>query len=746
LRIAFSALTHKPGDWSDHDGGRVIRQSIRRPLALALALFAALTVLVLVFCTTRAQAKPATPASAAAADATAKLVDKLVAKYGAGERARLERGVRQVRAAWRPADGTDRDQRELIEADFVPTGAALDGVFSRFEEVLEQLDGHFREIARALKRHSELDLGPVTSLDKRMAALDPAAHLADDLFESKIAVSTLVNFPLTTLKERLDEGDKWSRRQWAEARLAQRFEKRVPAAVQARIQAAGAAAALYIAEYNLLMHHVVDGSTGARPFPRGLRLISHWNLRDELKAAYAGGKDGLTKQRMIAKVMERIVDQSIPQVVINHASVDWDPFTNRVTPSPAAEIEEGAEHGWGSERSERGTHPRAGTPPAQIDTAREPDTRYKMLHDAFLAQRAADPYWPTAPTYVARSFDILREIPEARFVAMMQEVLTSPLAPRIAKLIEKRLGRPLAPFDLWYAGFRPRAKHAEAELDALTRKRYPTAQAYKNDMPRLLEKLGFSPERARFFADHIAVDPARGAGHAEPAQRRGDNPRLRTRVEAGGMNYKGYNIAVHEMGHNVEQVCSLYLVDHTLLSGVPNMAFTEALAFVFQARDLELLGLGRDLASERLKALTDFWETFEIAGVALVDLAVWRWMYAHPNATPAELRAAVVSIARDNWNKYYAPIFGARDSLLLGIYSHMISEFLYLPDYPLGHIIAAQIEEHMRKKGPLGAEFERMASFGSLTPDVWMKHATGEPVSPRALLRTAEEALKQIRD
>ena len=59
---------------------------------------------------------------------------------------------------------------------------------------------------------------------------------------------------------------------------------------------------------------------------------------------------------------------------------------------------------------------------------------------------------------------------------------------------------------------------------------------------------------------------------------------LRTRVEKGGMNYKGFNIAVHEMGHNVEQTFSLNAIDHTLLQGVPNTAFTEALAFVFQNR------------------------------------------------------------------------------------------------------------------------------------------------------------------
>ena len=63
-------------------------------------------------------------------------------------------------------------------------------------------------------------------------------------------------------------------------------------------------------------------------------------------------------------------------------------------------------------------------------------------------------------------------------------------------------------------------------------------------------------------------------GHAFGAARRGDKAYLRTRVEKGGMNYKGFNIAVHEMGHNVEQKFSLNDIDHTLLQGVPNTAFT----------------------------------------------------------------------------------------------------------------------------------------------------------------------------
>ena len=212
------------------------------------------------------------------------------------------------------------------------------------------------------------------------------------------------------------------------------------------------------------------------------------------------------------------------------------------------------------------------------------------------------------------------------------------------------------------------------------------------------------------------------------------------------MNYKGFNIAVHEMGHNVEQTFSLNDVDHTLLNGVPNTAFTEALAFVFQGHDLELLGLpAPDAKSQAEKTLNDFWGTYEIAGVALVDMAVWHWMYDHPYATPAQLKEATVQIAKDVWNKYYAPVFHKKDVVLLGVYSHMIDSFLYLPDYPIGHLIAHQIEEQMKKAGSIGPEFERMAKMGRVTPDLWMKNADGHPVGAEALLAAAERAMTQLK-
>jgi hypothetical protein len=363
----------------------------------------------------------------------------------------------------------------------------------------------------------------------------------------------------------------------------------------------------------------------------------------------------------------------------------------------------------------------------------------------FQASRKVDPYSPTAPTLIARRFDENREIPEVRVKEMFEQVLSSPLVPEVAKVIQTRLGRPLEPFDIWYNGFRPRGTYTEAQLDEIVSKKYPTADAYKKEMPNLLIQLGFTKERAEYLANNIVVDPARGSGHALGASMRQAKAHLRTRIGQAGMDYKGFNIAVHEMGHNVEQTFSLNNIDYYTLQGVPNTAFTEALAFVFQGHDLELLGLAKqDAKSRAFKTLDDFWGAYEIAGVALVDMAVWHWMYDHPNATPAELKDATVGISKDVWNRYFAPVFKKRDVVLLGIYSHMIDSFLYLPDYPIGHMIAFQIEEQMEKAGNIGPEFERMALVGSVVPDLWMKKATGAPVGPEALLTATGRALREV--
>ena len=647
-------------------------------------------------------------------------IDALQQKHGQQQKrapvlkTRIEEGVRQVAALWQKQDGTADEFREFCVKNFISDPVELERTFTRFEENLETIYGHNHEISMNLSKPTQLELGPVLPVDYLFAEYDPFAHIQDDFFKTKIAFVILLNFPRYTLEQKLENAPDWSRAEWAKARLGDAFDTRVPAEVNQELSRCYVQADDYIANYNIVMHNLLDNK-GERPFPEGLKLITHWGLRDELKSHYAD-KKGLEKQKMIHAVMRHIILQDIPQNVINSNKVDWNPLTNKV-------YKDGEEQAFQP----------------------EPDVRYQYLLNVFHAEQKADPYYADAPTKMDREFNRRREIPEKQVEALLVSVLTDPAAKQVVKLISKRLGRKLQPFDIWYSGFKQRSSINEAELDRIVGEKYPSVAAFQKDLPNIFDKLGFDAETGAFLAGKITVDPSRGAGHAAGAMRRADNAHLRTRIPETGMKYKGYNIAIHELGHNVEQVFSLNKMDHYMLYGVPNTAFTEAFAFVFQSRDLDILGESKpDPMAEHLKALDLYWSTFEISAVSLVDMRVWNWMYQNPDATPAELKQAVISIAGDVWNEYCAPVFGVKDSILLGIYSHMVVYGLYLPDYAIGHIIMFQIEQYLQDK-ILGVEMERMCRLGTLTPDAWMNKAVGNPISAEPLLSAAGKAVKVIK-
>ncbi|MDD3741325.1 MAG: hypothetical protein PHH30_08785, partial [Bacteroidales bacterium] len=258
---------------------------------------------------------------------------------------------------------------------------------------------------------------------------------------------------------------------------------------------------------------------------------------------------------------------------------------------------------------------------------------------------------------------------------------------------------------------------------------------------------GWSREKAIYIANKISVDPARGAGHAWGAQMKGDVAHLRTRIGNKGMDYKGYNIATHELGHNVEQTITLYDIDYYMLAGVPNTAFTEAVAFMFQANDLKLLGRANPSnkdEADAYAALENCWSAYEIMGVSLVDMYVWQWMYENPDANAKELQEAVEKIAKDVWNKYYFPVLGTKDCPLLAIYSHMITSPLYLANYPVGHLIEFQVEQYVSDK-KFSDEITRMLLQGRIIPQQWMMGAVGSKISGQPTLDAVSHALKIIK-
>ena len=440
-------------------------------------------------------------------------------------------------------------------------------------------------------------------------------------------------------------------------------------------------------------------------------LLSHWNLRDELKALYQSDNlesrgHNREKQEMIYQVMQRIVAQTIPQAAINNPDYIWMPYADFIGEN-------------------------------------EPYTRYQKILDIAHAYFAEDPYCPAAPTGIQRNFEEGVEIPAAELDSLFRALVGSSQVAQVASIIKQRLERDLRPYDIWYDGFKARASLNEDELSAKTRQLYPNANAFAADMWRLLTQMGFYSEDARRIALHIVVEPARGSGHAWPCLGRKEDARLRTRIPASGMDYKGYNIAVHEFGHCVEQVLDMYFIDHYMLSGVPNTAYTEASAFLWQHRDLQLLpgaqmGNGINNPDE---VLDQFWSMYEIMGVSLVDMAMWRWIYDHPKASAKELCEATQQIAKDIWNQYYEPVLGEPDCILLAVYSHMVNAPMYLPNYPLGHIVQYQLEEHLaqcKTQMDFASEYMRIYRLGRLTPKQWMIEAVGDAPSIEPILRAVD--------
>jgi len=103
------------------------------------------------------------------------------------------------------------------------------------------------------------------------------------------------------------------------------------------------------------------------------------------------------------------------------------------------------------------------------------------------------------------------------------------------------------------------------------------------------------------------------------------------------MDYKGYNIAVHELGHNIEQTITLYDVDNYMMTGVPNTAVTEAMAYVFQVRDLKLLGMKMIILKGENGNTGCRLAAYGIMGVGMVEMNFWKWMYQNPRRhRPAE--------------------------------------------------------------------------------------------------------------
>ena len=378
---------------------------------------------------------------------------QMKARFPQADAPLMERGVQQVAALWRTSDGTESEFTTFCIEQFAPDANARELLFNKLSQARELFMGGYNKMSVALQLPMHLEGPPLTPIDILLGSYSVAAHYYDDMFANKLAFITILNFPNFSLHEKNESGASRSRVEWAYARMGDLFTHRLPASVSQEMAKAGSVAENYIAEYNIMMGHLLD-EQGQRLFPADMVLLSHWNLRDELKSNYAPVPNALAKQQMIYKVMTRIVEQTIPKEVINNAEYDWAPESNQLYQA-------------GKEVT--------GTP--------EGERRYAILLDQYQAALKADPFYPTKNSALLRAFDGGMEISFEEIESMFIEYISSPQVKEVAALIKKRLNRDLQPFDIWYDGFKARSGLSEEMLSTKTTNAIPRRRLMKMIYP-----------------------------------------------------------------------------------------------------------------------------------------------------------------------------------------------------------------------------------------------------------------------
>ena len=340
--------------------------------------------------------------------------------------------------------------------------------------------------------------------------------------------------------------------------------------------------------------------------------------------------------------MERIVTQTIPAGgrSTTRASTGIR-VTNAVTPSPAGGDRDRADGGAGQ----------AAAQPEVAPTASPTRATRVLLADFRAAREAGRRFAHGAAPQIDRRFELDARSPRQRVRAMLTQVLESPLVPRVAALIEQAAGPQAGAARHLVQRVRRAAAARGASSTSSpasgTRRPRRTRRTSRGILQgarllagegalRRLAHRGRSGARLR---PRAGVRPARryaaGRGLPAPAHARRSRTAWTTRATTSRSTRWATTWSRCSRSTRWTTRCS---------QGVPNTAFTEALAFVFQAPRPRAARAWRkpDARGERARALNDFWDTWEIAGVALVDMDVWHWMYEHPDATPAQLRDATV--------------------------------------------------------------------------------------------------------
>lgn len=640
--------------------------------------------------------------------------NKIFELTGGLDKSRIIKGVEQLAGNWWKVDGTEDDFIAFCTENFL-IGDNLNSNFEKICTNYEVLRGYSSKIKFAFTQSERFTDAPELIADEFFRKNIPQA----DPYEAKLAHFIQLNFPHYSLEEKRELGDEWTREKWAMVALGDIYSNRQNPDFKRVASEEASTFKKHMQHYFLRMDHICleDGSF---PFPEGSLLHSHRGLRDNCKEEYTRD-NGYERQRLTGKVVEHILLGTIPKAFLDDESSFWNPWTNELyKDSGQKEI---------------------------LDNSPEDLVRYEGFRSVFLNRSSEDVLYPEGSTVFKRNFNNQGYLPE-EVEKIIREFLSDPAIAKAAKIIEEDLDRPLEPFDLWYSGFQEQSSYSADFLDSITRSRYPDPISLQEDVPNILINMGFSKEEAEHIGAHTTVRPVVSGGYTNSPPIKGDNALMTTMFREDGLDYKGYRVAMHELGHVVCAVYSDDEADRFIMSGVPTSGITEAMAELLAYKNVEGLALGGSSAEEREHklALAALWYLVEMGGQALTDIESWKWMYAHPGASGEEVKEAILSITEEIWNQYFSNVFGGlKDQHILSIYNHYITGSLYLYNYFMGNVIMFQLYEAYRTKD-MGQALRQACKEGNTLPGLWMQKAVGSEASTKALIKSSELAVKYFQN
>ena len=636
--------------------------------------------------------------------------ESLLELHGNSMSDQIHRGTAMVASLWRESDGSEQDYIDFCIAHFM-TAAERENNLDLVMENLKVLQGYTSVIRSRFTEYSSFtdrdELPPDPFFRNAIPASDP--------WRSKLAFFLQLNYPNVSHKEVMEDGALWDRRSWAKVRTGDWYASRRPDDFQVPYREEAARFSRHIGSYFIRMDQLLPEGNPS-PFPRNFRLNCHHGLRDNIKEDYTRD-GGYERQWLSGLVIERILNGEIPAEFLEDEDAYWDPVNQKLYRMANGSL-----------------HETAFTP--------EGLKRYEGFAWSVRNRQAEDDLFDDRSTALERTFR-RSQISMEKVEDMLRTMLGSPEFRQAGELVSRQLGRPLQPFDIWYSGFQAQSAYPANKLDSIVRSRYPKPADLQSDLPVIFRRLGFSPAEADWLGNNIQVRPVVTGGYSSRPPLNGYPALFTTAFPDEGLDYKGFRIAMHELGHVTEMLYTMREVDYPALEGVPTGGITEGVAEYFAYRNITALGLDEGSPEEvkHLQALASFWYNVDMGGQALAEIEIWKWMTENPDAGPQEVRDAVLGISRSVWNEYFAPVFGIRDQHILSVYNHMITGSLYLFNYFVGNVVMFQLFEGFQHE-PVEVGLSRACAEGNTLPDLWMNRAVGRDISVQPMLDATGKAVR----